>query len=337
MNKKTKPYVLLPILVTLSVAAMIVVSSGEQMNIAVSGSSKLQKNYISDIQNRCVDINDNINEKIFNLPKVYTLPLDQSPAPEPDPDGFTEDSYEDSTISVQCWRERISVKDKTVTANFAEVKIAHPTQLRTAFAGGSFGTKRATATKMARSNNAVVAINGDFYNYHSDGLFIRNGAVFRELAYGADVLFIDSNGNFSVKTDRDAIKEGFYKKTKIYQSLSFGPALVVDGKVLNNGKANYSCGPFGNEPRTAIGQIGPLHYLLCTIDGRSKVSEGVTVAELASIMSKKKCIVAYNLDGGQSSVLYFHDKAYNHVADGGERTLSDIVYFATALPDSDRQ
>ena len=111
MNKKTKPYVLLPILVILSVAAMIVVSSGEQMNIAVSGSSKLQKNYISDIQNRCVDINDNINEKIFNLPKVYTLPLDQSPAPEPDPDGFTEDSYEDSTISVQCWRERISVND----------------------------------------------------------------------------------------------------------------------------------------------------------------------------------------------------------------------------------
>ena len=42
---------------------------------------------------------------------------------------------------------------------------------------------------------------------------------------------------------------------------------------------------------------------------------------------------AYNLDGGQSSVLYFHDAVYNHVADGGERTLSDIIYFATALPD----
>ena len=333
MNKKTKPYVLLPILVTLSVAAMIVVSSGEQMNIAVSGSSKLQKNYISDIQNRCVDINDNINEKIFNLPKVYTLPLDQSPAPEPDPDGFTEDSYEDSTISVQCWRERISVKDKTVTANFAEVKIAHPTQLRSAFAGGSFGTKRANASKIAKSNNAVVAINADFYNYRSDGLFIRNGTVYRELPYGADVLFVDSDGNFTVKSDRDAVKEGFYRKKKIYQSFSFGPALLIDGKAVKDGNRNFVCGPYDDAPRTAIGQIGTLHYLLCAIDGRSKYSEGVTVTELADIMSRKNCMEAYNLDGGQSSVLYFHDAVYNHVADGGERTLSDIIYFATALPD----
>ena len=333
MKNKIKLLFLFSVLMVFSFAAMILVSSGEQMNIAVTGSPKAERNYVSDIRQSCVNVSDNINEKIFNLPKVYTLPMDQSPAPVPDQSGFTEDSYEDSTISVKCWRERIEIKSKTVTANFAEVKIAHPTQLRSAFAGGSFGTKRANASKIAKSNNAVVAINADFYNYRSDGLFIRNGTVYRELPYGADVLFVDSDGNFTVKSDRDAVKEGFYRKKKIYQSFSFGPALLIDGKAVKDGNKNFVCGPYDDAPRTAIGQIGTLHYLLCAIDGRSKYSEGVTVTELADIMSRKNCMEAYNLDGGQSSVLYFHDAVYNHVADGGERTLSDIIYFATALPD----
>ena len=66
-------------------------------------------------------------------------------------------------------------------------------------------------------------------------------------------------------------------------------------------------------------------------------SRGVNMAELSQIMLRKNCTVAYNMDGGQSSVLYFHNKPYNHVADGGERTLSDILYFATAIPESERQ
>ena len=67
-----------------------------------------------------------------------------------------------------------------------------------------------------------------------------------------------------------------------------------------------------------------------------KNSPGISVANLGKIMADKNCYVAYNLDGGQSSVLYFHDKIFNVVADGGERTMSDILYFATAIPEDDR-
>lgn len=317
--------------------AMILISSGEQMNIAGTGSMLADRHYASDLQRRCSDINDNIKQIIFKLPKIYTLPYDQSPAPPPDPNGFTDDSYEDATISVKCWRERFRFSDRTVTANFAEVKIAHPSQLRTAFAGGQFGSKRALASKIAAKNNAVVAINADFYNYRTDGLIIRNRTIFREIPHGADVLFIDADGNFTIKTDREAVKENYYKQTKINQALSFGPALIVDGKIVDNGGRNGACGPYGIEPRTAIGQIDKLHYLFCTVDGRLPHSEGVNVRELSRIMKRKNCISAYNLDGGQSSVLYFHHKLFNVVADGGERTLSDIVYFATAIPESERQ
>lgn len=97
-----------------------------------------------------LSINDKVNAEVFNLPKVYTLPMDFSTAPKPNPANYTEDTYQDDTISVKCWRERINLSNKTITANFADVTIAHPTQLRTAFAGGSYGTaKRTHASKMA--------------------------------------------------------------------------------------------------------------------------------------------------------------------------------------------
>lgn len=336
MKHKLKMLLRLSVLCVLIIGTMMFVSSGEQINIGGNSAMHSDKNFGADFQRTCIDMNDNINQEIFNLPKTYTLPMDQLPAPLPDPNGFTEDTYEDATISVKCWRERIRVSQKTVTANFADVTISHPTQLRTAFAGGQFGTKRMLASKIASINNAVIAVNGDFYNYKSTGLLIRNGTLYREKPYGADVLFIDSDGNFHAKTDKEAVEEGYYKTKKIYQTLSFGPTIVDNGKVLENWRGNFSCGPYGDEPRTAIGQIGPLHYLLCTIDGRMNHSPGVKMSELAKIMANKNCIIAYNLDGGQSSVLYFHNKPYNIVADGGERTLSDIVYFATAIPQDER-
>ena len=41
------------------------------------------------------------------------------------------------------------------------------------------------------------------------------------------------------------------------------------------------------------------------------------------------CMVAYNLDGGGSSTMYFNGKVINNPTDGhssGERKVSDIIY-----------
>lgn len=336
MKRSLKILLQIMALLLMSGGAMIAVSSGKYMDLKQNGSTDGDRYFLADFQTRCSNMTDYINQQVFNLPKVYTLPMDQSPAPMPDPEGFTEDTYKDPTISVKCWREKMDISGSVVVANFAEITIAHPTQLRTAFAGGQFGNTRLFASKIASLNNAVVAINADFYNYRTNGLIIRNGTLYREKPYGADVLFIDSDGDFVVKSDRDAFKEGYYKNKKIYQSLSFGPVIVNDGNVITNWHSSFSCGPYGKEPRTAIGQIGHLHYLVCTVNGRMKNSPGISVANLGKIMADKNCYVAYNLDGGQSSVLYFHDKIFNVVADGGERTMSDILYFATAIPEDDR-
>lgn len=285
-----------------------------------------------------VRINENVNTEIFDLPKFYTLPLDLSPAPKPDPSRFTDDGYQDDTITVKCRHERIELPDRTVTAHFADVTIAHPTQLRTAFAGGSYGTsKRTYASKMAAANNAVIAVNADFYNCRTDGLIIRQGTVYRKKPFGIDTLFIDANGDFSVVRDFEAINTEYFKKHEIYQTIVFGPMIVKDGKPAKKLKNfnSIACGPRAKNPRTAIGQLGRLHYLICTIDGRSEESSGVTTNELAVIMAQRKCILAYNLDGGQSSTMVFNNKLYNVVSDGGERTMTDILYFATSVPETE--
>lgn len=298
-----------------------------------------EKNLHSDIQSSVLSLNDSVNTEIFHLPKVYTLPMDLSPAPKPNPACFTEDSYQDDTITVKCWHENIKINKKTVTANFADITIAHPTQLRTAFAGGSYGTsKRLAATKIAAANNAVIAVNADFYNYRPEGVIVRQGTLYRNVGFNVDTLFIDADGNFSVVRDDEAIEGNYLKKHQISQTLVFGPVLVKDGKAVQvkNGKY-YSvvCGQHANNPRTAIGQLGRLHYLLCTIDGRSKTSIGTSTNELAQVMADKKCLVAYNLDGGQSTSMVFKNRLYNAVSNGGERSITDIVYFASAIPESE--
>lgn len=330
-NTKHKNAALVLMVACLSILGAVLVPSDGK--IRLGGSYLTVKNLSDDTERAILGMNDDINAEIFDLPRVYALPLDLSAAPVPNPDGFSGDTYSDDTITVKCSRERITVDDKTVTANFAEVTMAGPTQLRTAFAGGSYGTsKREYAAKLSADNHAVVAVNADFYNYRAEGIIIRQGTMYRNKPFGIDTLFIDSNGNFTVMDDFEAVESGFLDSHKIYQSLAFGPVLVQEGKSVQKSVRYHSvnCGQYVDNPRTAIGQLGELHYLMCTIDGRSNRSPGCTTNELADIMAAKGCITAYNLDGGQSTTMVFGDRVYNAVSNGGERAVSDIVYFGTA-------
>ena len=87
----------------------------------------------------------------------------------------------------------------------------------------------------------------------------------------------------------------------------------------------------GSNPRTAIGMVEPLHYILVVSDGRTDESEGLTLDELAEVMADYGCTQAYNLDGGGSSTMVFNGTVINNPTSSGrsekERSVSDIVYF----------
>ena len=263
----------------------------------------------------------------------YSLPMDDTPGLPPNEALFTENSYTDESISVEM--ESVQVGDAMY--HVATVKIASPTQLRTALAG-AYGTKKTNKTSaIAEKNNAVVAMNGDYYNNRDGGYVVRQGATYRKKPLKSkDMLIIDDQGDFHilVKSNADQLKALLESDRAINQAFTFGPALVIDGE-LQTMPEKYEFNIRRNEPRSAIGQLGPLEYMLVVVDGRRPgYSEGATVEEVAAFMHERGCVQAYNLDGGNTATLYFHDGIYNNKSESAERSISDIIYFASAVPEA---
>ncbi len=269
---------------------------------------------------------------ILPVDSVSYLPLDRTvPGRTPIEENFTDTGYSDDTILVAL--ETVQAYDSTF--HVATVKIATPTQLRTAVAGSKLGSSQTLKpTVFSRSMNAVVLINGDYYTKTVNGYIVRQGETYREkTSDNLDLLLIDENSDFHIllhgkENQKEAIK-AYLHEHQIINGFFFGPGLVVDGEVQDIPK-NYDFNPFGDEPRAAIGQLAPLTYVLVTVDGRISSSAGVTMAELAEFMVGLGCTQAYGLDGGNSSALVFHNKLIS-VKEVSERDVSDVIYFATAI------
>jgi len=257
------------------------------------------------------------------------LPLDFSPAPVANEAHYISDTeYKDDTLHVTI--ENIEQDDSIY--HVAHVEIVDPSQLRTALSGDPGEKVKAVPSVMANAYNAVVAINGDSYLFRDEGYIVRQGQVLRKSgATDLDMLIIDTAGDFHAlrKPTRASITDAL-KTYQIAQCFVFGPVLVLEGKAqtVYNG---YGFAAQDKSPRTAIGQVGPLSYVLVVVDGRQDDSRGVTHKQLAEFMAKLGCKVAINLDGGGSSTLVFHGKVFNRVSEDNEREISDIIYFGTGI------
>lgn len=239
----------------------------------------------------------------------------------------TDNSYQDDHIKITI--ETIQEYDSTVY--IADIQVTDSAYLKTAFANSTFGRNiKDTTSDMAKANNAIFAINGDYYGFRNYGYVLRNGVLYRTTARssGDDAdLVIDNAGNFSMIHESQVSANSL--GDNIAQVLSFGPSLIENGNITVSSSSEVSQSMSSN-PRTAIGQISDLHYLVVVSDGRTSKSAGLSLLELAQVMKEKGCTTAYNLDGGGSSTMYFNGKVINNPTDGktsGEREVSDIVYF----------
>ncbi len=222
--------------------------------------------------------------------------------------------------------ERVQEGDYVYFA--ADVKLSDASQLRAGFAQGKYGKNyRAYTSKTAEDVGALLAVNGDYCGFRNDGIIIRNGILYRDKAQEKiQLLVIDKEGDLRIENERDVDADALIGAGVIH-TYSFGPGLVIDGQPALPEK--YWLSLSAHEPRTAIGQLGPLHYLIVTVDGRrSGYSDGVTLAELAQIFIDRGCKVAYNLDGGGSATMVMDGRVVNRVSGGGERSVSDIIYIA---------
>ena len=240
----------------------------------------------------------------------------------------TDSSYKDDNISVNL--SEMTVNNTQVYV--ADITLSSSDYLKTAFAQNAYGTNVTAKTSVtAADNNAILAVNGDYYSANSTGYVIRNGVVYRDT-----VREDSSNGDLAIYKDgsfkviyEDQISAEQLVNDGVVNLLAFGPALVENGEIAVD--TNTEVGQaMASNPRTAIGMIDENHYIIVVSDGRTSESEGLSLYQLAEVMKSYGAKTAYNLDGGGSSTLYFNGQVINKPTTGGnkisERAVSDIVY-----------
>ena len=211
----------------------------------------------------------------------------------------------------------------------ADVEVTDGTSILSAFANNTYGRNITdTTSDMAEENNAVLAINGDYYGARQSGYVIRNGVVYRNQGSNGEDMVISKDGSLSFVSESDTTTDSLIQK-QAWQVLSFGPVLVENGQVAVSENDEVGMAMASN-PRTAIGTVAKNHYLFVVSDGRTSESAGLSLYELANFMKSLGATNVYNLDGGGSSTMAFQGEVVNNPTTNGnkisERAVSDILY-----------
>lgn len=228
------------------------------------------------------------------------------------------------------------VTTKTYTENnttiyVSDVYLGEGQTIQSVLADNTYGRNITDSTSnMARSVNAKLAVNGDYYGARTTGYVIRNGELLRTTKVSDDQedLVLWADGTMSIINEKDHSAQSLLDKGAL-QVLSFGPGLIIDGAVSVTAGDEVARAMASN-PRTAIGYMGDNHYVLIVADGRTTESKGLTLLQLAEFMKGLGVQQAYNLDGGGSSTMYYEGKVINkptsNGSEFGERSVSDILY-----------
>ena len=245
--------------------------------------------------------------------------------------------YAPGELSYDTDKLKVSIEQKKkdgLTYFVCDIKLSDVSQLRTAFAGDDFRSGIYEAVSDIAGRHApVMAINADFCRYHREGVIIRNGELLRSQNIKKHhLLIVDEKGNLSAQTDRSG-KQGLVanklEQNNTWQTFEFGPVLVENGEAVDLPKSFYiNCGKGYYEPRTAIGQKGPLHYVVIVVDGRRDgYSTGADMPQLQQLFLDEGVDFAFNLDGGGSTTLYFLGEVVNMPSGGKQRSVSDVIMF----------
>lgn len=194
-------------------------------------------------------------------------------------------------------------------------------------------------TKMAKDNDALIAINGggfDDPNFNSTGgsplgITVCDGKYVTSKAYNGSGGIIGFTDEDKLVLGKVSVAEA--KSKGIRDAVTFGPFLIVNGKaseVLGNGG-------WGDAPRTAIGQRKDGVVLFLVLNGRTISKKGADMDDLIKIMQRYGAYNAANLDGGTSSVLVVNDVIVNDPIDstGAHKTRPISTGFIVTKDESD--
>jgi exopolysaccharide biosynthesis protein len=250
-----------------------------------------------------------------------------------DDDGTTgtasANAYTSDTATITVTQVSTGTGVDTITYYVADVTIVSGSLLQAGLAADGEGI--ADTSDLADANGAVFAVNGDFFGARDDGIVVRNGQIYRDEPVRTG-LALYKDGQMEVFDETETSAQELLDQG-VWNTYSFGPALVIDGEIpANVGNYEVEQNPQhpvqGRNPRTGIGLIADNHFVFVVVDGRNAgYSKGVTTEEFAQIFKDLGCTTAYNLDGGGSSTMYFKGEVVNSpVNKGGQRDISDIPF-----------
>lgn len=314
-----------------------------------------------------------ILEKLPFIEKVFTIAQDALVAPEPDPNGFgstddpevvlqvleqAKDLIGDRTIS---WSPDIEIKpgsminyyyDESILviqwkefrnwslATFAEVIVKDGSQIRRVLAGDEYRSwDWETPTQMSQRTNAVLGMTGDFYMFRAVGIMAYQGEVYRSDPASLHHLFFTNSGEMLLTKSYEVAEEdaaAFVEENNVSFSIGFGPVIIENGEKLP--MPNYLVGEFYDDyPRAAIGEVDPLHFIVMTVGKEGpRENQTVTLPEAQQYIYEKGVQKAYSLDGGKTANMTFNGELTNDPRYREERTMSDMFYFASAVPEEER-
>lgn len=243
--------------------------------------------------------------------------------------------YLDESIFAVTWKQIMTNYVFTIS----EVKISDPSQFRRHLADDTYDSKNLyPTTEMAQKVNAVVGSSADYYRGRKFGIVVYDGTVKRiDKANMADVCYIDDHGNliFSYAGDLLTLEDAqkFVDENHIQFSISFGPIIIDNGE--RKDPERYPIGETNdNYARAALCQRDELHYYVIAANWEDTYNNSQTIHEFTDNLLTLGCKKAYTMDGGNTAAIAMDGKLINRTSFGYQRNLSDIIYFATAIPSS---
>lgn len=172
---------------------------------------------------------------------------------------------------------------------------------------------QARPDEIARKNRVVYAQNGDlfswrYYNRQRIGLIIRDGRILHTKTYSKavaaipplDELALYPDGRVEMRTPGQLGAQDYLDRGAT-DVLAFGPILFKDGVKDKRLDQSFT----HREPRSALGVIGPGHFIGILVEGRNERSVGANLQFVADRLLERGCMEAFTLDGGQTAAMVF--------------------------------
>lgn len=222
--------------------------------------------------------------------------------------------YLSPTLRVEITRYKGEFGRKTVIWFIADIRFKEPEHFRVFSAdpkNPSYAQDR--PENIARNNRVIYAQNGDLfsfrlYNKERTGLIIRDGKILHKKTYTRpvakipplDELALYADGHIEMRTPGQLSGEDYLQKGAL-DVLAFGPILFQDRVKDERLEQSFT----HREPRSALGVVGPGHFIGIMVEGRNKRSAGVPLSFVADRLLEWGCYEAYTLDGGQTAAMVF--------------------------------